>query len=306
MEREILEELREIVGEKKLLPDEPMSRHTTFRVGGNADRYVIIDNEEAAAKTVRLLSMNSEPFFILGNGSNLLVSDEGYRGTVVAVSKAFSDIKTEGDVIRARAGATLSSIAMEACRNSLKGFEFASGIPGTLGGACVMNAGAYGGEMKQVIESVKLIDMVSGEVLVKNCEEMGFAYRTSILKKEAYMVIGAAIRLDPGNEDDIRARMDQLKEQRMLKQPLEYPSAGSTFKRPEGCFAGKLIEDAGLKGYSIGGACVSQKHSGFVINKGGASARDIIRLIRYIRNKVMDEFGVELEPEICMLGDFPD
>lgn len=298
----IYKELIKITAEDRVFLNESMSKHTTFKIGGTADIYVSIKDCKEAENVIRLLSMNEVPYFIIGNGSNLLVSDDGYRGVIVEIGKNFSDITVEGDEITASAGALLIRIASEAYKNSLTGFEFASGIPGTLGGGVFMNAGAYGGELKDVITEVTLLDLTNGKTIIKSCDEMDFSYRHSIVKEQKLMVLSAKIKLSMGSKEEIKNRMDELKQQRNTKQPLEFPSAGSTFKRPEGYFAGKLIQDAGLKGYTVGGAQVSEKHSGFVINKGNATAEDVITLIKDVRDIVNDKFGVVLEPEVCMLS----
>ena len=279
-----------------------MAAHTTFRVGGPADCFLTPHTEEEAAAMLRLFCEEKEPFFILGNGSNLLVSDLGYRGAVIQFCGNYNTVTVQDTKITASAGALLSKIAQEAYAQSLTGMEFASGIPGTLGGAVVMNAGAYGGEMKQIISAVKLLDISTGEIIWKNTEEMEFGYRMSLVKKRPYLVLEAVLQLQQGDSAAIRDRMEELKNQRVSKQPLNYPSAGSTFKRPEGYFAGKLIQDTGLKGYTVGGAQISEKHSGFVINTGNATAADIRTLIKNVQEKVQAQFGVLLETEVCMLG----
>ncbi len=301
MREDLAEKIKKITSEENVLIDEPMSEHTTFKVGGCADVFVRPQSIEEATEIVRLLLAQGETYTVIGNGSNLLVSDKGYRGCIVCMGP--EDISVDGRMITAGAGALLSKVARKAYENGLTGLEFASGIPGSVGGAIVMNAGAYGGEMKDVTVSVTLYDPVSDSVITNTCEEMEFGYRTSICKTSPLVVLEMTVKLDEGNRETIKETMDDLAKKRRDKQPLEYPSAGSTFKRPEGYFAGKLIEDANLKGFGIGGAYVSEKHSGFVINKGGASADDIIRLIRTVRAKVYDLSGVMLEPEVVMLGE---
>lgn len=280
-----------------------MDRHTTFRIGGPADYFLIPETPEEIKQILNICRDENIPYFILGNGSNLLVSDAGYRGAIIQVFRNMSGITTEGTKIRASAGALLSAIAAEARNASLTGFEFAGGIPGTLGGAVVMNAGAYGGEMKDVLEEVTVLDG-DGNIRTLKAEELELGYRTSAVKKNDYLVLEAVISLKEGDPEAIRARMRELSEQRTSKQPLEYPSAGSTFKRPEGYFAGKLIMDCGLRGYRVGGAEVSQKHCGFVINAGGATAADVRALMQDVTEKVQEKFGVTLEPEVKFLGDF--
>ncbi len=301
MNIEITEQLKSIVDSSRILADEPMRAHTTFRTGGPADLFIMLKSIKEATETVRLLLAHDIDFTVIGNGSNLLVSDSGYRGCILCMG--MDDIKTEGARITAGAGAMLSRIAGTAYENSLTGLEFASGIPGSVGGAIVMNAGAYGGEIKDVASSVTLLDIMTGEVLTRSAEEMEFGYRTSIVKQYPYIVLEACFELSAGDKAEIKEKMDDLARRRREKQPLEYPSAGSTFKRPEGYFAGKLIEDAGLKGFSAGGASVSEKHCGFVINKGEATSSDIISVIRTVRSKVAEKFGVTLEPEVVMLGE---
>ena len=286
-----------------MLLEEPMKRHTTFRIGGPAEVFVMPGNLEEMQRILEICRTEDLPYFILGNGSNLLVSDRGYRGVVIQLDRNFGEVKVEGTEIHASAGALLSTIAVAARRASLTGFEFAGGIPGTLGGAVVMNAGAYGGEMKDVLRKVMVMDQ-SGKVFEIPAEELQMGYRTSIIKTAGYIVLGAVLSLKEGNLEEIKMLTRKLSEQRTSKQPLEYPSAGSTFKRPEGYFAGKLIMDSGLRGYRVGGAQVSEKHCGFVINAGGATARDVRTLMDNVRDIVYKKYGVTLEPEVKFLGDF--
>lgn len=302
MNNEIYEKLINITDKQNVLIDEPMKNHTTFKVGGSADYFVIPQNITEAAEIVRLLLRYNIPYYVVGNGSNLLVSDDGFRGVIISVSKGLDYINIDGNELTVGAGALLSKVASVAINNGLKGLVFASGIPGSIGGAVVMNAGAYGGEMKDVIKEVTLFDIATSEIVTLSNEDMKFSYRNSVVKSHPYIVLSAVITCENGNVEELKAEATELATKRKEKQPLEYPSAGSTFKRPEGYFAGKLIEDAGLKGYCVGGAQVSQKHSGFVINKGGATATDIITLINDVRAKVYSEYGVVLEPEVCMLG----
>jgi len=297
----IYDELIKIVDPYRVLRDEPMSRHTTFRVGGPCDIFVSVADIKEAEEIIRLLSVNEVSYFIIGNGSNLLVSDDGYRGVIVEIGRNFAEITIDGNIVTAEAGALLVKVANESYKAGLTGLEFASGIPGTIGGGVFMNAGAYGGELKDVIETVTVLDMSNGNIFDILGSEMDFSYRHSVAKERPYLILKAVIRLSKGNKEAIKARMDELKEQRTSKQPLEYPSAGSTFKRPEGYFAGKLIQDSGLKGYSVGGAMVSEKHSGFVINKGDASAADVTELIGDVQRIVNEKFGVMLEPEVIIL-----
>ncbi len=291
------------VGEDKVRRDEPMRNHTTFRIGGPADYFICPDTAGQLQMVLEICRETGTPWFILGNGSNLLVSDRGYRGAVIQIYKNFQQIEAEGERLRAQAGALLSGIASRAQAEGLTGMEFASGIPGTLGGAVVMNAGAYGGEIKDILAEAVVLDR-KGQLLRMKAEELELGYRTSRAKRENLIVLEALLQLQLGERGAIRARMEELKVQRCGKQPLEYPSAGSTFKRPEGYFAGKLIMDAGLRGFSVGGAQVSEKHCGFVINRGGASAADVKTLIEKVQEKVWEQFRVKLEPEIRFLGEF--
>ena len=299
----IIEKFNDLLGEEKVKVDEPMKRHTTFRIGGPADYFLLPSSEEELSGILKICKNEELPYFILGNGSNLLVSDEGYRGVIIQLYRNYGDITVKGNEIHATAGALLSQIAAAAKNASLTGFEFAGGIPGTLGGAVVMNAGAYGGEMKDVLKEVTVMT-AAGEILVLPAEKLEMGYRTSLVKTKGYLVLSAVIVLEQGNQEAIKARMKELTEQRVSKQPLEFPSAGSTFKRPEGYFAGKLIMDAGLRGYQTGGAQVSEKHCGFVINKDNATAADVCRLLRDVQDKVKEQFGVTLEPEVKFLGKF--
>ena len=292
-----------ITKEENILRDEPMCRHTTFRVGGPADYFVTPQSVEEIRGILAVCRKENVPYYIVGNGSNLLVSDRGYRGVVIQLDRNFGEVKVEGTEIHASAGALLSTIAVAARRASLTGFEFAGGIPGTLGGAVVMNAGAYGGEMKDVLRKVMVMDQ-SGKVFEIPAEELQMGYRTSIIKTAGYIVLGAVLSLKEGNLEEIKMLTRKLSEQRTSKQPLEYPSAGSTFKRPEGYFAGKLIQDAGLRGYQVGGAQVSEKHCGFVINKENATATDVVNLIHDVQRIVYEKFQVQLDTEVKFLGEF--
>lgn len=258
---------------------------------------------EDVGAVIKVCREENLPYFILGNGSNLLVSDEGYRGVVIQMYKNLGAVQVEETFIRAQAGALLSGIAAAAREASLTGFEFAAGIPGTLGGAVVMNAGAYGGEMRDVLKEAMILTK-DGTIKRLLSEDLEMGYRTSVVKRLEYIVLEAVISLEKGDQTAISERMRELARQRISKQPLEYPSAGSTFKRPEGYFAGKLIMDAGLRGYQVGGAQVSEKHCGFVINAGNATAQDVYRLMQDVQERVMDKFGVQLEPEVKFLGNF--
>ena len=295
--------LKDMIEDSRVYVDEPMKKHTTFRVGGPADYFVVPKTKEEVKNIVALCREFDMPYYVLGNGSNLLVGDKGYRGVIIQIYKEMNHIQVEGDRMKVQAGALLSKIGSAAFEAGLTGFEFAAGIPGTMGGAVVMNAGAYGGEMKDVLFSVTVLTP-EGEVLTLSNKELELGYRTSIVAKKNYIVLEVTLALQKGEKDAIKARMDELRIQRTTKQPLEYPSAGSTFKRPEGYFAGKLIQDAGLRGFQVGGAQVSEKHCGFVINKENATAADVLELMRQVSAIVKEKFGVELEPEVKRLGEF--
>ena len=303
MNEEIKQKFCREFGTDRVLLEEPMKLHTTFRIGGPAEIFVMPEGLEEVQRILEICRTEDLPYFILGNGSNLLVSDRGYRGVVIQLDRNFGEVKVEGTEIHASAGALLSTIAVAARRASLTGFEFAGGIPGTLGGAVVMNAGAYGGEMKDVLRKVMVMDQ-NGKVFEILAEELQMGYRTSIIKTAGYIVLGAVLSLKEGNLEEIKMLTRKLSEQRTSKQPLEYPSAGSTFKRPEGYFAGKLIMDSGLRGYRVGGAQVSEKHCGFVINTGDATAEDVCGLMKHVTETVYAKFGVTLEPEVKFLGEF--
>ena len=302
MNQSFYDKLTSVIAKERVYVDEPMSRHTTFRVGGPADFFVTPKAKEEVRDVICICKEAGMPYYIIGNGSNLLVSDAGYRGVIVQICKEMNEVKVEGDLVKAQAGALLSGIAAKALGAELSGFEFASGIPGTIGGACVMNAGAYGGEMKDVLESVTVLTG-EGKIIELGRNELELGYRTSVIAKKGYIVLGAVLKLERGDGEKIKTYMDELKEKRVTKQPLEYPSAGSTFKRPEGYFAGKLIEDAGLRGFQVGGAQVSEKHCGFVINRDHATAADIMELMRQVQIRVKENSGVDLEPEVKRLGD---
>lgn len=301
MNKELENRLKSIIKKGSVAADEPMKNHTTFRVGGNADFFVEPVLEEVAP-LISFLKKEDIPYTLIGNGSNLLVSDEGIRGVTISFGTAMSEVFVEGNVITAQAGILLSRLASSAANASLGGLEFASGIPGTLGGAVAMNAGAYGGEMKDVVTSVKVLD--KDEIKDLSKEEMDFSYRHSRVLEEELIVLEVMLKLQPGKQEDILAQMKELNSRRVEKQPLNFPSAGSTFKRPEGYFAGKLIEDSGLKGYRVGGAQVSEKHCGFVVNTGNATASDVYRLILDVQNIVKEKYNVSLEPEVRMIGRF--
>lgn len=303
MNQKVIEKFWNLLGKDRVLVDEPMKRHTTFRIGGPADFFLLPSTVDEVRGILEICREEELPYFILGNGSNLLVSDKGYRGVIIQLYRNFSNISVEGNEICASSGALLSQIAAAARNASLTGFEFAGGIPGTLGGAVFMNAGAYGGELKDVLKEA-VVMTEQGEILTLPVEKLDMGYRTSRIKKAGYLVLEARLVLEQGDMDKIRDITKDLTEKRVSKQPLEYPSAGSTFKRPEGYFAGKLIMDAGLRGYQVGDAQVSEKHCGFVINKGNATAADVLTLIENVREKVQKQFGVTLEPEVKFLGEF--
>lgn len=303
MNQEIKKMFCELLGRDHVLTDEPMKQHTTFKIGGPADYFLVPETGEEVGEIIKICRKTDTPYFILGNGSNLLVGDGGYRGAVIQVYRNMSAVTVEGTTITAQAGALLSAVAAAAKNASLTGFEFVGGIPGTVGGAAVMNAGAYGGEMKDVLVEVTVMD-AEGKIFAISAEKLELGYRTSVIKKAGYIVLEAKIRLKEGDQEAIRERMKELTIQRTTKQPLEYPSAGSTFKRPEGYFAGKLVMDSGLRGYQVGGARISEKHCGFVINAGDATAKDVRTLMDNVRDIVYEKYGVTLEPEVKFLGEF--
>ena len=288
--------------------NEPLSAHCTFRIGGPADLFVMPQDEDQLCQTVQFCKQAEIRYYLLGNGSNILFADEGFRGAVIDVSAEAAGMglsiyqNADGDYISAPAGLKLSELCKFALQHGYTGLEFAYGIPGTVGGAVYMNAGAYGGEMKDVLASV---DVLTQDLEIKTipAAELNLGYRYSSIPEKGYIVLGATLQLKKGNIAEIRGRMAELAEQRRAKQPLQYPSAGSTFKRPEGYFAGKLVQDAGLKGKTIGGAQVSEKHSGFLINIGGATAQDILDLIAFCQKEVKDKFGVTLETEVKIVGE---
>lgn len=298
----IIHLLEKKINREYIIEDEMMNKHTTFKVGGPADLYVIPRSEEELVYAIEVCKSENVPYYVIGNGSNLLVTDKGFRGVIIEVYRQMSDITVEGNCITAYAGALLSKIANTALEHGLTGLEFAHGIPGTLGGAVTMNAGAYDGEMKQVLESATVIDD-KGQVRTLSADELELEYRKSIISRLGYTVIKATMCLEGSDKEVISAKMKELMQRRRDKQPLEYPSAGSTFKRPVGHFAGKLIMDAGLRGYQLGGAQVSEKHCGFVINKDHATCQDILDLIHYIQEEVKSKFDVQIEPEVKMIGE---
>ena len=281
--------------------DEKLSEYVNFKVGGPADILLIPNSKEQVIKSIKICKENNIPFYLIGNGSNILVRDGGFRGVVLSL-KNVKNIYVDGEKIEAECGVMLKEVSDKAIENSLTGFEFACGIPGTIGGAVFMNAGAYDGEISKVIESAEVIDE-NCNIIRLSREELDFGYRSSLVMKKGYTVLSAVFKLEKGQVKTIKELIEDLTNKRESKQPLEYPSAGSTFKRPTGYFAGKLIQDAGLKGYSIGGAAVSEKHSGFVINKGNATAKDITDLIKHIQDEVKKQFGVDLHTEVRIIGE---
>lgn len=297
----IKEELQEIVDRDCIKYDEPMKNHTSFKVGGPVDILVIPNKIEQVEKIINVCKKHKINYFVMGNGSNLIVRDGGFRGVVIKLTP-INSIMIDGNIVKAEAGVLLSTLSKEILRSSLKGFEFASGIPGTVGGAVAMNAGAYGPEIKDILESALVLDN-DGNIISLSNKEMDFSYRSSIVQKKNYIVLEATFKLEEGNYDEIKNRMDELNKRRVDKQPLNYPSAGSTFKRPEGYFAGKLIEDSGLKGKAIGGACVSEKHAGFIINYNNATAADVLGLINFVKETIKENYGVTLEPEVKVIGE---
>lgn len=339
--KSLQEEMERILPFTRIKYNEPMDRHCSFHTGGAADALAFVRTEREMAELLALLRGCGENYFILGKGTNLLIGDGGYRGVIVTAvgadlaedasqaagadgsraesragreesresgadgeeARALDEVRVRGNRVIAGAGATLKAVAIAARDHGLAGLEFAAGIPGTVGGGLVMNAGAYGGEMKQVVSSVRML-MPDGTLRLVKGDEMQFGYRTSVLRKVAATALGAEFELEEGDRESIRARILELAAERRAKQPLEFPSAGSTFKRPEGYFAGKLIMDAGLRGYSVGGAQVSEKHCGFVINRGGATSADICRLIEDVQKIVFEDAGVRLEREVIFLGEF--
>ncbi|NLG89425.1 MAG: UDP-N-acetylmuramate dehydrogenase [Clostridiaceae bacterium] len=298
---DLIEKLKNVVSEDRILYSVPMKEHTSMRVGGAARMLILPSNREEIVEAVKMLHSMDIPYYVVGNGTNLIVSDEGYPGVIIKFAENYSDIHVDGCEITALAGASLASVSNAAMRNSLSGLEFASGIPGTIGGAVTMNAGAYNCEMKDVVIETSCIDEHGNELLLKG-DEHDFGYRSSRIQKEKLIVVEVKMRLQRGNISDIKEKMMYFNACRREKQPLDMPSAGSVFKRPRGFYAGRLIEDAGLKGYRIGGAMVSEKHCGFIVNTGNATANDVIKLIEYVKERVFQNSGVMLEHEVKILG----
>ena len=298
---ELVWRMRQVVGEDNVLIDEPMSKHTTFEIGGPADLFVIPETTEEVREVIAACRAAEVPYFVLGNGSDLLVSDEGYRGVIIGLSDGFTNVSIDEDEITCQAGVSLREASEMACELGLTGLEFACGIPGSIGGACFMNAGAYDGCIADVLKCVRVI-MPDGSLETIGVDDLAMGYRASRVRDEGLVVLTATFRLRQADPEAIRAKMDDLTHRRESKQPLDKPSAGSTFKRPEGYFAGKLIMDAGLQGYQVGGAAVSKKHAGFVVNMGGATADDVKSVIAHVQDEVERQFGVRLEPEVRFLG----
>ena len=297
---QIIDALSAIAGSHQILENEPMSRHTTFRVGGPADVLFLPEGEEQLMEALSAAKAAGVDTVVIGNGSNLVVRDGGIRGLVIALGEGMAAIARTGNTITAWAGASLARVSAYAQASGLSGLEFASGIPGTLGGGCAMNAGAYGGQLSDVLVDARVL--LDGEIRTLTLEEMQMGYRTSLPLREGGIVVSARFELTPDDPEAIGERMRDLNARRRDKQPLNFPSAGSTFKRPEGHFAGALIEQAGLKGHSVGGAQVSEKHAGFLINRGGATARDFLRLMEQVQQAVYEKYQVRLEPEVRIVG----
>lgn len=299
-ESDLMENLKNIA--QNVSFNEPMKNHTTFKIGGPADVFIEAVSVEEIKNIAQYCKEKNIPYMIMGNGSNMLVGDKGIRGVVIQVSKLMNNVDIEGETVTAEAGILMSGLASALLKAELTGFETMSGIPGTLGGGIYMNAGAYGGELKDIVESVTYIDK-DGEIRTAYGDELDFSYRHSMFEAGEYVILSCVMKLKKGNYEEIKSAMQDYNKRRNDKQPVSMPSAGSTFKRPEGYFAGKLIQDCGLMGYSIGGAQVSEKHAGFVINKGDATAEDVLNLIKYIQDTVEEKFGVRLEPEVRLIGE---
>ncbi|MDF3002590.1 MAG: murB [Bacillota bacterium] len=300
---QIYEELLLQIDKNRMVLDAPMKEYTSFKAGGTADLLIMPKDRDELVKALNVVSSSGAEHLIMGNGSNLLVKDGGYRGVIIRMGEGFQEVKTEGNRITAGAGALLSTVAREACNASLAGFEFASGIPGTVGGAVYMNAGAYDGEMSMIIESAEVLTKDGSRIFRLSKDELELSYRHSIFQRTGDILLNACFLLKEGDQEKISDRIKELTARRTEKQPLSYPSAGSFFKRPHNHFAGKLIQDAGLRGLSLGGAQVSELHSGFLINRGGATASDIVNLMEVIRSTVFENSGVLLEPEVRIVGE---
>lgn len=301
--RSLKDRLTEKIGEAWIMEHCDMREFTSFRAGGRADLLVIPQSLEELSFVLRELDKEGIPHMVIGNGSNILVKDGGYRGALVKLGEAFSTIQIEGDCLTAGCGALMSAVAKAALEAELTGFEFASGIPGSLGGAVFMNAGAYGGEMVQIIREARILKKDGSSSYTMTCDELDLSYRHSILHETGDVAVSVSLGLSKGKREQIQEQMKELAAKRKEKQPISLPSAGSFFKRPKGHFAGKLIQDAGLKGLSVGGAQVSPLHSGFIVNTGNATASDIIQLMEVVQAAVSDKFGVKLEPEVRIIGE---
>lgn len=297
----IYKELLEIIDDKDIFRNEELKKHTHFKIGGPVNILINASNIDEIQSAVKICKKNKIDYYILGNGTNILVPDEGLKGVIIKISENFNKYRIEGNKVYAQAGMLLSTLSKKIVKESLTGFEFASGIPGTIGGAIFMNAGAYGGEMKDIVEYAKVLDN-DGEVRKIMKEDLKLGYRTSIVSKKDYIVLSACFKLKKGKKEEIVSKIKDLDEKRITKQPLDMPSAGSTFKRPTGYYAGKLIDDSGLRGFRYKDAQVSEKHCGFVVNRGEASCKDILNLIEMVKKVVFDKYQVELEREVRILG----
>lgn len=298
----LINKLSEITGKENVTEACDMSRFTSFRAGGKADCMVQPQNTEQLKAVLQLLAAGDVPYMVMGNGSNILVKDSGYKGVIVKMGDAFNSIDIDGEVLTAGCGTLMSQVAKAALEESLTGFEFASGIPGSLGGAVFMNAGAYGGEMVHIVKEAKLVSRDGSREYTLSCDELELSYRHSVLHDTGDIVVSVTLQLAKGNKEEISGTMKELAAKRNEKQPVHLPSAGSFFKRPEGYFAGKLVQDAGMKGFSVGAAQVSPLHSGFIVNNGGATATEILQLMEIVQAAVMEQFGVKLEPEVRIIG----
>lgn len=301
--KDIKEKLKKKLPEREILDDAPMNKYTSFKAGGNAQLLLIPENEEEIVYALQVLTASGVKYMVMGNGTNILVKDGGYKGVIVKIGEAMSRIRIAGEKLIVQSGALMSQVAKAAVSADLAGFEFASGIPGSIGGATFMNAGAYGGEIVDILEKVKVVSKDGSRVFYMSNEDLELSYRHSKLCETEDIVLEVVLRLAEGNSDEIRKKIRDFTEKRNLKQPVEYPSAGSFFKRPRGYYASKLIQDAGLKGYTVGGAQISELHSGFIINIGGATASDIVRLKKDVQKKIKDKYGITLEPEVRIIGE---
>lgn len=300
---ELVKKLTSIMGEERVLINEPMSKHTSFKIGGPADIMIFPGSSPQLGEAVRFFINSGTPYMVMGNGTNLLVSDRGIRGVVVKIYDNMNNCSVDGEIMEIEAGMLISAAAKIALENSLTGLEFAEGIPGTIGGAVTMNAGAYTGEMSMVVSETEFMD-AKGDTVTVCGNEHCFSYRSSIIQKTKGIVLKTRLKLNKGEYRDIKAKMEEFNFKRRDKQPLEWPSAGSVFKRPQGHFVGKLIDDCGLRGFAVGGAQISDKHSGFIINRGNATSEEVLKLIGHIQKTVAGKYSVKLEPEIRIIGEF--